>query len=182
MRLQSTVKTFLGDSLFEKRIEILHQKWIVCAVCGPRVDHVWTTSPPSVFLVGVRMRVCVCTGREPGVSWGAKQWFEKKRRNPAGPARRAIPSTRPYISSIVYTGWHWWPSTPSAFMDWPWHCKQSIYSGSHWKICLSLSDSFLVYFPFIGQARKCLGSLGQSLATTVILSQFFHELAIPARL
>ena len=53
-------------------------------------------------------------------------------------------TTRPYISSIVYTGWHWWPSTPSAFMDWPWHCKQSIYSGSHWKICLSLSLFFFL--------------------------------------
>ena len=57
-------------------------------------------------------------------------------------------TTRPYISSIVYTGWHWWPSTPSAFMDWPWHCKQSIYSGSHWKICLSSfsAGAALLYF------------------------------------
>ena len=46
--LQSTVKTFLGDSFFEKRIEILHQKWIVCDA----LDHVWTTFlplPPRCF-------------------------------------------------------------------------------------------------------------------------------------
>ena len=53
------------------------------------VDHVWTTSPPSVFLVGVRMRVCVCTGREPGVSWGAKQWFEKKKKKSRRPCEES---------------------------------------------------------------------------------------------
>ena len=59
MRLQSTVKTFLGDSLFEKRIEILHQKWIVCAVCGPRVDHV-----PPLSVSSRCAHACVCVYRE----------------------------------------------------------------------------------------------------------------------
>ena len=74
--LQPTVKIFLGDSLFErKRIEILHQKWIVCAVMDS----------PSPLDVSSRC-VCVCkfsvrtiptfatpvTGLNSGLSFGIR--------------------------------------------------------------------------------------------------------------
>jgi hypothetical protein len=72
--------------------------------------------------------------KKPQVKWRLSVSDVGKRHLELTKMTTTTTTTRPYISSIVYTGRHWWPSTPSAFMDWPWHCKQSIYSGSHWKI------------------------------------------------